>query len=406
MTFDTIVADFGNLEGGQCLDNLEGCLYYMKIALVHDQLQEFGGAERVLVTFKKMYPDADVHTSFYSPQKLGRHAHLFKDWNIITSWADKVYPFKRFFSPFRFITPLLWKYFDFSKYDLVISSSGAYVSKGVKTSGKTLHICYLHHQPKYLYGYETPSNWQKHLIIRIYGNFINHFLRMYDFSSSQTVDHFLVNSQEMQRRCTKFYRRDSMVVYPPVSIPEKIPAISPNSPKPGYYLSICRLSSPKHVDLLINAANKSHFALKVVGTGGHENYLRSIAGPTVEFVGSVPDKQFEELFAGAKAFLVAAVDEEFGIAPVEAQGRGVPVIAYNSGGLKETVHNGENGFLFDELNENSLLVAVNKLEKLSPGAYLAMKKAARKEAEKYSEAIFTNTIKQFVVKALDTRNKS
>lgn len=368
----------------------------MKVALVHDQLQEFGGAERVLVTLKKIYPDADVYTSFYSPQKLGRHAHLFKDWNIITSWADKVYPFKRFFSPFRFITPLLWKYFDFSKYDLVISSSGAYMSKGVKTSGKTLHICYLHHQPKYLYGYETPSNWQKHLIIRIYGNFINHFLRMYDFSSSQTVDHFIVNSQEMQRRCAKFYRRDSTVVYPPVSIPEKIPVVAPNKPKPSYYLSICRLSSPKHVDLLIKAANKVPFTLKVVGIGGHEAYLRSIAGPTVEFVGSVPDKQFEELFEGAKAFLFAGVDEEFGIAPVEALGRGVPLIAYNSGGLKETVLNGKNGFLFDELTENSLIEAINKLEKLSAGAYGVMRKAARAEAEKYSEEHFVKTITRFV----------
>lgn len=381
----------------------------MKIALVHDQLQEFGGAERVLVTLKKMYPDADVYTSFYSPQKLGRHAHLFKDWNIITSWADKVYPFKRFFSPFRFITPLLWKYFDFSTYDLVISSSGAYMSKGVKTSGKTLHICYLHHQPKYLYGYETPSNWQKHLIIRIYGNFINHFLRMYDFSSSQTVDHFLVNSQEMQRRCTKFYRRDSTVVYPPVSIPEQSPVIAPSAPnshQQRYYLSICRLSAPKHVDLLIKAANKAHFLLKIVGKGGHENYLRSIAGPTVEFVGSVPDKQFEELFAGAKAFLFAGVDEEFGIAPVEALGRGVPLIAYNSGGLKETVHNGKNGFLFDELTENSLITAISKLEKLSPGAYIAMKKAAREEAEKYSETVFIQNMKRFITKALDMRGKS
>lgn len=378
----------------------------MKIALVHDQLQEFGGAERVLVTLKKMYPDADVYTSFYSPQKLGKHAKLFEDWNITTSWADKVYPFKRFFSPFRFITPLLWKYFDFSKYDLVISSSGAYMSKGVKTSGKTLHICYLHHQPKYLYGYETPSNWQKHLIIRIYGNFINHFLRMYDFTSSQGVNHFLVNSKEMQQRCTKFYRRESTVVYPPVIIPSKSPVFLRDDSRARYYLSICRLSGPKHVDLLIRAANKARFMLKIAGTGGHETYLRSIAGPTVEFVGSVPDTHFEELFAGAKAFLFAGVDEEFGIAPVEAMGRGIPVIAYSSGGLKETVHHGKNGFLFDELNENSLITAINKLEKLTSGAYVAMKKSSREQAELYSEDVFMQNIRHFILNALDIDRKS
>lgn len=373
----------------------------MKVALVHDQLQEFGGAERVLVTLKKMYPEADVFTSFYNPKKLGKHAKLFEGWNIITSWADKVYLFKRFFSPFRFITPLLWKYFDFSEYDLVISSSGAYMSKGVKTSGKTLHICYLHHQPKYLYGYETPSNWQKHVLIRIYGNFINHFLRMYDFASSQTVDYFLVNSKEMQRRCTKFYRRESTVVYPPVAIPDKLPNSMPISQASSYYLSVCRLSAPKHVDLLIKAANQEHFALKIAGTGGHEAYLRTIAGPTVEFVGSVPDQQFEELFASAKAFLFAGVDEEFGIAPVEAMGRGIPVIAYNSGGLKETVQDGKNGFIFNELTQNSLLNAIKKLERLSSGAYLTMKKDARRTSEKYSEEVFMNSLGAYISKVLD-----
>ena len=237
----------------------------MKIALVHDQLQEFGGAERVLVSLKKIFPETDVYTSFYNPEKLGKHAELFKDWKVITSWADKVYPFKRFFSPFRFITPLLWKFFNFSNYDLVISSSGAYMSKGVKTSGKTVHFCYLHHQPKYLYGYETPSNWQKHLIIRIYGNFINHFLRMYDFKTSQTVDHFIVNSQEMQRRCEKFYKRESTVIYPPVAIPQvledsRVKALEGSR----YYLTISRLSGPKHIDLLVKAANKKRAKFQLI----------------------------------------------------------------------------------------------------------------------------------------------
>lgn len=371
----------------------------MKIALVHDQLQEFGGAERVLVALKKIFPEADVYTSFYNPARLGKHEALFKDWKITTSWADKVYPFKRFFSPFRFITPLLWKHFDFSTYNLVISSSGAYMSKGVKTTRKTVHICYLHHQPKYLYGYETPSNWQKHLLIRTYGNFINHFLRMYDFTSSQTVDYFIVNSKEMQRRCEKFYRRKSIVVYPPVVIPKDSQSADADGQR-QYYLSVSRLSGPKHIDVLVKAANKARFTLKVVGTGGSERYLRSIAGPTVEFLGSVPDDEFRGLFGGAKAFLFAGVDEEFGIAPVEAMGWGVPVIAYKSGGLIETVKDGKNGFLFDKLTEDALIEAINKLEKLSEKDYGDMRKSARTEAEKYSEEAFKNKILALVKNAV------
>ena len=134
----------------------------MKIALVHDQLQEFGGAERVLVSLKKIFPESHVFTSFYNPKSLGSHAQKFKDWKIITSWADKVPFLKKIYSPLRFITPLIWESFDFSKYDLVISSSGAYMSKGAITKPKTLHISYIHHQPKYLYYYETPTQWQKH----------------------------------------------------------------------------------------------------------------------------------------------------------------------------------------------------------------------------------------------------
>jgi len=115
-------------------------LHFMKIALVHDQLQEFGGAERVLVALKKIFPQADVYTSFYNAEALGTHRDNFKDWKIITSWADKIPFIKKIYSPLRFITPWIWESFDFSQYNLVISSSGSYMSKGVITKPKTLHL--------------------------------------------------------------------------------------------------------------------------------------------------------------------------------------------------------------------------------------------------------------------------
>src|SRR3989338_3012510 len=136
----------------------------MKVALVHDQLQEFGGAERVLVAFHEIFPKADVYTSFFNPETLGHHAKKFEGWNIRTTWTGKVPLLNKFYSPLRFITPQIWESLDLSGYDLVISSYGSYMSKGVITRSDTIHICYLHHPPRYLYFYETA------LMAEIYGD--------------------------------------------------------------------------------------------------------------------------------------------------------------------------------------------------------------------------------------------
>ncbi len=363
----------------------------MKIALVHDQLQEFGGAERVLVALKEIFPEADVFTSFYTPSRLGVHAKLIKTWNIKTSWADKVWLIKRFYSPLRFITPLIWESFDFKGYDLVISSSGGYMCKGIITRPETKHICYLHHQPRYLYYYETAIEWQKYWPIKIYGHLINHKLRMWDFLSSARIDFFLANSEETKRRIAKLYRRDSKVIYPPVNIPEKLSVSAEHKPQ-NYYLTVSRLARAKHVDVLIRAANKKKFNLKIVGEGRDKDYLKSISGPTVEILSSVSDEMLPELYKNAKAFLFASVDDEFGIAPVEAMGHGLPVIAYASGGVPETVIDGERGFLYHTLHEDSLIEKIEKMEQLSEKEYMNLRLTCREAAEKYSFDIFKQNI--------------
>lgn len=365
----------------------------MKVAIVHDQLQEFGGAERVLVSLKKIFPEADVYTSFYNPKTLGVHQKNFEGWNIITSWADRIPPIKRFYSPLRFITPLLWESINFSKYNLVISSSGSYMCKGIITKPETLHICYLHHPPRYLYYYETAVEWQKHWPVKVYGNLINHNLRQWDYLSSQRVDYFIANSEETKLRIKKFYRRDAEVIYPPVGIPEKT---TPNNSTGEYYLTVSRLARAKHIDTLIKAANDNKFKLKVVGTGRDEKYLRSIAGPTVEFTGSVTDDELANLYKKAKTFLFSSVDEEFGIAPIEAMGHSLPVIALASGGLKETVKEGENGYLFDGSNQNGLIEKIKLLERLSPEKYQEMRNNARKSSEQYSQEQFKKKILNFI----------
>ncbi len=367
----------------------------MKVALVHDQLREFGGAERVLVSLKKIFPTADVYTTTFDLNSLGSHKQLIKDWKINVSWFGRIPFLNRFYSPFRFLTPLIWESFDFSKYDLVISSSGSWMSKGIKTKKPTIHISYIHHPPRYLYGYETAIEWQKYFFIKIYGYIVNHFLRIWDFTSTQRADFLVANSQETKKRIEKFYRRDSTVIYPPVSIPEK--PVNPLTREPNnYFLTVSRLARAKHIDVLIKAANKSKFKLKIVGSGRDEERLKQLAGPTVEFLGNLTDKELKKTCLNAKGFLFASRDEEFGIAVVEAMGYGLPVIAYRSGGLPEYVINGKNGYLFDKLEESSLNEKVSELTSLTKEEYLEMRKEARKTAERFSEERFKESILNFV----------
>lgn len=365
----------------------------MKVALVHDQLREFGGAERVLVALKTIFPQADVYTSTYDPSSLGVHTDLIKNWHVKTSWFGKIPLINRFYSPLRFLTPWIWESFDFSTYDLVISSSGSWMCKGIKTNKPTVHISYIHHPPRYLYGYETAVEWQKYLLIKIYGNIINHFLRIWDFNSSKRADYFIANSEETKRRIQKFYRRDATVIYPPVKLGH--PQDHPSGDR-SYYITVSRLARAKHVDVLVKAANKYKFHLRVVGTGRDERYLQSIAGNTVQLLGNVDDLQLTKLYQNAKAFLFSSVDEEFGIAPVEAMGHHLPVIAFKSGGLPETVSDKINGYLFDKLDPESLMEKIKKLESLSKEKYIEMTKNARKTAEKFSEEKFKQNILEFV----------
>ena len=368
----------------------------MKIALVHDQLQEFGGAERVLMSLKEIFPQAPVYTSFYNYKTLGQHAQEIKKWKVIPSWAHYVPFFKKLYSPLRFLAPKIWESFDFSNYDVVLTSSGWYMCKGIITKGNTKNICYFHHPPRYLYFYETSVEWQKYKLIKIYANIINHSLRMWDYTSAQRVDYFIANSEETRARIQKFYRRDAIVIYPPVKIPKKFENSIKN--KNSYYVTVSRIARVKHIDLIIKCVNKLKINLKIVGQGRDLVYLKEIAGDTIEFIEKADDIKLKQLLSQAKAFLFAAVDEEFGIAPVEAMGYGIPVIAYSSGGLKETVKDQVNGFLYNDLTIDSLAQQIRKLEALSDVKYLDMREGAYRESKKYSEEKFKKNILSFLQK--------
>lgn len=186
------------------------------------------------------------------------------------------------------------------------------------------------------------SDWKKNPLVRIYGELINHYLRIVDFSIAQKVTQFVANSKETQRRIRKFYRCDSVVVYPPVEVSQSVQKPhgdfkSKSKMSGGYYLYVNRLAFAKHPELAVSVCTQQKLPLKVVGSGPLLSRLRNMAGPTVEFLGAVSDTELQTLYAGAKALLYPVEDEDFGMIPVEAMSHGVPVIAHASGGPLETI---------------------------------------------------------------------
>lgn len=365
----------------------------MKVALVHDYLGEFGGAERVLEALSEIWPKAPIYTSFW--QKNSPVYERFKKRKIVTSWAQNVPFFATYLaSPLRFLAPFIWNSFDFSDFDLVITSASWYVTKGIKKGPNTVEICYCHTPPRYLYGYTTSVNWQKHWFVRVYALLVNHFMRVYDFEAAQRVNWFIANSQNVRGRIEKFYRRDSDVIFPPVDLP-KVPKVE----KGDYFLVVSRIVGAKGLQLAVEAANKLNIKLKVVGKpAGYSNEyqkIKNMAGENVEFLGFVSDSDLAKLYAGARSFLALAQDEDFGMTPVEAMLCGTPVIAFRGGGYLETVIDGKTGVFFSPATVGSLTGAINNFEVLEKkGAFNAAN--IKKRAQKFSKERFKKEILKFV----------
>lgn len=364
----------------------------MKVALVHDYLKEYGGAERVLEALCKIYPEAPIYTAFYVKDSTAGKA--FANKKIISSWANSFLSFKNLYSPLRFLTPLIWESFDFRGYDLVISSASWYITKSIITQPETLHICYCHTPPRWLYGYQTAIEWKRFWPIRIYGEVVAHFLRRYDYLAAQRVDEFIANSQNTKHRIAKFYHRDAKVIYPPVEV-EKIKQATLKLEPQDYFLVVARVVGAKGLDLAIEAANRLGVKLKIVGEPAglrwEEGKLNKMKGKTVEFLGRVTDEELYKLYGQCKAFLALAQDEDFGITPVEAMAAGRPVIAYRGGGYLETVIENKTGLFFDEYDVDSLIGAIKKLSNL-----VIKVEDCRKQAQKFSKERFKSEILKFI----------
>ncbi len=327
----------------------------LKVAIVHDYLREYGGAERVVEVLHEVFPDAPLYTAFVDRQQLGIHWQRFASWDIRESWITRIPGYKKWYSPLRIFAPHFFRSFDLSEYDLVISSSNAYMAKAIKVKAGSVHLCYCHTPPRSLYGYSTMSDWRGNPVTRIAGSLINHYLRVVDFQVAQKVGIFIANSQETASRIQKFYRRDSVVIFPPVAILETLPK---RKSAGEYYLYVNRLALAKHPEIAVKACTQLKLPLKVVGVGKMLESVKAMAGPTVEFLGAVPDDELHALYAGAKALLYPVEDEDFGMVPIEAMGHGVPVIAHQSGGPRETIIEEETGIFFQELSVRGLIEAM------------------------------------------------
>lgn len=360
----------------------------MKVAIVHDFLREYGGAERVVEVLHELYPDAPIFTAFVDFDGLGPHAERLKQWDIRTTWAQSIPFIKKLYSPLRFLAPSFFSSLDLSEYDVIISSANAYSAKCIKKKRPNqIHICYCHTPPRSLYGYPTARNWQKHLLTRMYGTIVNHYLRIVDFNSAQNVDYFIANSKEVQNRIKKFYRRDSVVIYPPLPI-----SIDEHSTAKGeYYLYVGRLTYSRHLDIAIEAFNSLKKKLVLVGQGAEKETLEKIAGKTITFTGYVSDSNLAEYYQNAKAVIYPAENEDFGIVPIEAMAYGLPVIASASGGILETVIDKKTGVFFKEFTKEAIIEAVTTLEKLHIDPNVC-----KTQAKKFSKETFMRSFKEFV----------
>jgi glycosyltransferase involved in cell wall biosynthesis len=301
----------------------------LKVAILHPWFLTRGGSEKVVDVLAGMYPEADIYTLFLDPEQL---SPVLRGRRVIPTMLNRI-PFASS-KLHRHLMPLYpWaiESLDLRDYDLVISSCGP-AMMGAAIREDATHISYCHTPQRSWWDLYPEHQHRQRGVFRHMFTFGATWVRAWEFAAMQRVDHVVSNSNYIAARVHKYFRRESTVIHPPVTVNAQ-----PVSPQRGdYYLTLGRLEKQKRVDLLIQACNTLGRRLLVAGTGKEEAYLKSLAGPTIEFLGYVPDSALPALYGNARAFLFAAL-EDFGIAPIEAQGYGLPVIAYGRGGSLETV---------------------------------------------------------------------
>lgn len=364
----------------------------MKIALVHDYLVQYGGAERVLEAFTEIWPYAPIYTLLHDPEAM--HGK-FADKRIYTSFLQRSRFARKHHRLFPPLMPVAIESFDFSQYDVVLSDSSSY-AKGIITGPETLHISYVHTPMRYAWDdcqkYTEDFGWPR-FIKKLVPFFMNP-IRLWDKASADRVDCFIANSEFVRARIAKYYRKESVVIHPPVDV-ARFHVAAPGEQK-DYFLMVGRLIAYKRHDIAIEAFNRLKLPLKIIGRGPEFERLKKLAGPTIEFLGRVPDEELPKYYAECRAF-VFPQEEDFGIVAEEAFASGRPVIAYRGGDIVEHLEPGKMGEFFGEQTADSLAAAVEKFQgQTYDSAYI------RSRAERFDKALFKAKIRDSVEALLAT----
>ena len=372
----------------------------MRVAIIHDWLITNRGGEKCLETFCELFPSADIYTLIYVPNRV---SSLIKSMKICVSRLNDVPGIERIYRYLLPLFPRVIESFDLRNYDLIVSSSHC-VAKGVFPH-RALHISYVHTPMRYVWDmHDAYFGRATSLLARIGMSVWRRYLQRWDVAASERVDYFLANSRNVAAKIHKLYGREATVIHPPVDLKK----FRPGSGQGPYYLIVSALVPYKRIDIAIRAFNEMRLPLKVVGEGPLRSRLERSAGSNVEFLGWVDDSVLAALYGSCQA-LIFPGEEDFGIVPLEAQACGRPIIAYEKGGVLETVipvtadtesGGSPTGIFFSEQTPEALIKAV--------ALYQGMQsrfepKKIRDHATQFSTARFRSQIHEYVQARLGER---
>ncbi|MBI2428522.1 MAG: glycosyltransferase [Ignavibacteriales bacterium] len=356
----------------------------MKVALVHDWLTGMRGGEKCLEVLCELYPDAPIYTLLHNK---GAMSPLIESKKIFTSFIDSLPGKETKYRSYLPLFPTAIEQFDFSSYDLVISTSHA-VAKGAKVREEALHICYCHTPMRYVWEMydEYFGKHKAGFFTRTAMSILRPHLQQWDVRTANRVRYYIANSENVKKRIQRYYHRDAEVIFPPVDTD----LFTLSNKSDGYYLMVTALVPYKRVDLAISVFNDLDEKLLIVGKGTETDTLKSMAKSNIEFLGWRSDEELARLYAGCKA-LIFPGEEDFGIVPLEAMACGKPVIAYGKGGALETVVEGKTGFFFHEQTIESLLQAIKKANSTTFNP-----QEIRNHALRFARPIYKQKMKEFV----------
>jgi len=369
----------------------------MRLAIVHDYLNQMGGAELVLKVLHRVYPDAPIYTTIYEPSLVDPE---FKHMDIRTTFMQRLPFVHRHHQSFLPVFPFAIESMDLREYNVVLSMSSAW-SKNVLTRPETCHICYCLAPMRFAWNFQDYAagekgiaRWQKPLLHPLLMA-----LRAWDVAGANRVDQFIGISNTVNRRIKKFYRRDSALIHPPVDTTSYAAAVSDASDD-GYFVIAARLVPYKRIDLAIQACNQLMLPLKIIGVGRDRERLEALAGPTIEFLGWVDDTTKRQLLRRCRAFLFPS-EEDFGIAPVEALASGRPVVAFAAGGALDLIQEGVNGLFFWRQTPEAL---AEVLKRVPEQAWDSV--AISEHAAKFDVQTFESKLRRFVDDAVSAHARA